>query len=57
MENQETVISSLNEGVLTIALNRPRANAFNLEMILAAQKAFREARRHPQARVVLLIGN
>ena len=57
MENQETVISSLNEGVLTIALNRPRANAFNLEMILAAQKAFREASRHPQARVVLLIGN
>ncbi len=57
MENPETVASSLNNGVLTIALNRPRANAFNLEMILAAQKAFRDAARDTQTRVVVLIGN
>ncbi len=57
MENQETVTSSLSQGVLIITLNRPRANAFNLAMIAAAQQAFHEAARDPQVRTVLLIGN
>ncbi len=57
METTDSLLSTLNQGVLTLTLNRPRANAFNLAMIMAAQKAFREAARDPQVRVVLLTGS
>lgn len=50
------VLTHLDQGVLTITLNRPPANALNLEMIQATQKAFREAARDPQVRAVLLTG-
>lgn len=57
MDTQETVFTSINNHVMTITLNRPKANAFSLAMIAATQKAFREAGRDPQVRVVLLTGS
>ncbi len=50
------VLTELNGGVLTIALNRPKVNAFNFEMIEAAQAAFKQAERDPQVRCVLFTG-
>lgn len=55
-DSQATVQTDLTEGVLTITFHRPRANAFNLEMIGAARQAFREAERNREVRSVLLIG-
>jgi 2-(1,2-epoxy-1,2-dihydrophenyl)acetyl-CoA isomerase len=52
----EYVLTSLNESVLTITLNRPKVNAFNLEMIEATQAAFKLAAGDPQVRCVLLTG-
>lgn len=46
----------LNHGVLTLAINRPPANAFNLALIGDLQQAFRQAARDPQTRVVILTG-
>ncbi len=43
--------------MLTITLNRPKANAFNLEMAEAAQAALRQAERDEQVRCVLLTGS
>lgn len=58
METQETVLTQVQEHVMTITLNRPeKANAFNLTMIAATQKAFREAARDTQVRAVLLTGS
>lgn len=51
-----TVLSELNEGVLTITLNRPKVNAFNEEMIAATQEAFKRARREEAVRCVVLTG-
>ena len=51
------VLTELKEHVLTITLNRPKVNAFNLEMIEAAQAAFKQAGRDSQVRCVLLSGS
>lgn len=56
MDNPETVFTSVQDHVMTIVLNRPKANAFSLSMIAATQKAFREAARDSQVRAVLLTG-
>lgn len=57
MSDQDLVITDLSDGgVLTITLNRPKANAFNREMIEATQAAFKQAARDSQVRVVLLTG-
>ena len=56
MSDPDLVQTELKNGVLKITLNRPKANAFNFEMIEAAQKAFREAEREAQVRCVLLTG-
>jgi 2-(1,2-epoxy-1,2-dihydrophenyl)acetyl-CoA isomerase len=53
----ECLLTDLQHGVLTITLNRPKVNAFNNEMIQAAQAAFKTAVRDPQVRVVLLTGS
>jgi 2-(1,2-epoxy-1,2-dihydrophenyl)acetyl-CoA isomerase len=37
-----------------VTLNRPKVNAFNLEMITALQQALKTAQRDPQVRCVLL---
>jgi 2-(1,2-epoxy-1,2-dihydrophenyl)acetyl-CoA isomerase len=51
------VLTELTEHVLTITLNHPKVNAFNLEMIEAAQAAFKQAGRDSQVRCVLLSGS
>jgi 2-(1,2-epoxy-1,2-dihydrophenyl)acetyl-CoA isomerase len=57
MAGSDTVLSELSEGVLCLTLNRPKANAFNLEMIAALNEAFRLAARDSQVRCILLTGN
>ncbi|MFO7584506.1 MAG: enoyl-CoA hydratase/isomerase family protein, partial [Anaerolineales bacterium] len=48
--------SDLNNGVLTLTIDRPKANAFNLELIGALQKAFKQAARDAKTRVIVLTG-
>jgi 2-(1,2-epoxy-1,2-dihydrophenyl)acetyl-CoA isomerase len=51
------ILSDLQEGVLTLTLNRPeKANAFNLEMVGALQQAFERAASEEQVRCVVLTG-
>ena len=51
------ILTTFDRGVLTITLNRPKANAFNLEMAEAAQAALRQAERDDHVRCVLLTGS
>lgn len=48
--------SDLTNGVLLLTIDRPPANAFNLELIRELQKAFRQAAGDAQTRVILLTG-
>ena len=48
--------SDLLNGVLTLTVDRPKANAFNLDLIRELQKAFKEAARDSQTRVIILTG-
>ena len=57
MSASEILLTELNQSVLTITLNRPKVNAFNFEMIAAAQAAFKAAASDPQTRCVLLTGS
>ena len=57
MPDTDTVLKETTQGVMTITLNRPKANAFNLEMVAQLQIAFKEAARNEQVRCVLLTGN
>ncbi len=57
MPETETVLKESSQGVMTITLNRPKANAFNLEMIANLQAAFMEAARDEGVRCVLLTGS
>lgn len=57
MTSEPVVLSQLENGVLTLTLNRPKANAFNFEMIAALQNAFKQAARDSQTRCVLLKGS
>lgn len=57
MASSDTILSSLDGGVLHLTLNRPKANAFNLEMINALQAALRKAAQDPQVRCILLTGS
>jgi len=51
------VLTELKDHVLAITLNRPKVNAFNLEMVDATLAAFKQAGRDPQVRCVLLSGS
>lgn len=51
-----TILSDLNNGVLLLTIDRPTANAFNLELIGELQSAFKQAAKDSQTRVVLLTG-
>lgn len=52
-----TLLSALQNSVLTLTLNRPeRANAFNAELIGELQKSLRGAARDPAVRAVVLTG-
>ncbi len=48
--------TELHQGVLRLTIDRPKANAFNLALILELQTAFRQALRDSQTRVVILTG-
>ena len=52
----ETVHTELKDGVFMITLDRPRANALNLEMVKLLQRGFKDAAQNPGTRVVLLRG-
>ena len=51
-----TLRSDLNNGVLLLTIDRPKANAFNLELIGELQNAFKQAAKDSQTRVVILTG-
>ena len=57
METNAVLITELQDGVLSLTLNRPKVNAFNFELIEAAQAAIKQAERDPQVRCVLLTGS
>jgi 2-(1,2-epoxy-1,2-dihydrophenyl)acetyl-CoA isomerase len=48
--------TELQNNVLTLTIDRPKANAFNLELIKELQNAFKQAAHEPQARVIVLTG-
>ena len=50
----EIILTDLKDGVLTVTLNRPKANAFTTDMAQALTKVFRDAGRNDAVRVVLL---
>lgn len=52
----DTILTSLDGGVLTITLNRPKANAFDTPMAQALTRIFRDAGRDDAVRVVVLTG-
>ncbi len=52
----ETVHTELTNGIFTITLDRPKANALDLETVKALQKAFKSAAMEKLTRVVLLTG-
>src|SRR3989304_8995838 len=56
MAISEFVRIDLNENVLSITLDHPKANAFNDEMIAALQAAFKQAARDDQVRCIILTG-
>ncbi|MDX9993198.1 MAG: enoyl-CoA hydratase-related protein [Anaerolineales bacterium] len=48
--------SVLTDAVLTLTIDRPKANAFNLALIAELQSAFKQADRDSQTRVIVLTG-
>jgi 2-(1,2-epoxy-1,2-dihydrophenyl)acetyl-CoA isomerase len=56
MTDENPIQSELNDGVLTLTLNRPKANAFNTAMNKALQAALKDAGRRDDVRVVVLTG-
>lgn len=58
MTNPESlVLTEIQNGVMTISLNRPKVNAFNFEMIQGVKDAFKAAERDTQVRCVVLTGS
>lgn len=56
MAAYDNILTNIEMGVLSIHLNRPKANAFNLEMIDELMSALKQAARDPEIRCVLLSG-
>jgi len=48
--------SDLNNHVLLLTIDRPKANAFNLELIGELQNAFKQAAKDSQTRAIILTG-
>lgn len=57
MSESDCILTELNQGVLKVVLNRPKANAFNEEMIGSLQNVLKQAGRDSQIRCVLLTGS
>ena len=53
----DVLLTDLTNGVFTITLNRPKANAFNDELIDATKQAFKKAKNDAAIRCVLLNAN
>lgn len=56
MSPSDTIMVDIQHGVMALTLNRPKANAFNFEMIETLQTALKQAGRDPGVRCVLLTG-
>ncbi len=56
MSDENILLSELQDGVLTLTLNRPKANAFNFALIKALRGALKQAARDDAVRVVVLTG-
>ncbi|MGH2581767.1 MAG: enoyl-CoA hydratase/isomerase family protein [Anaerolineales bacterium] len=54
---EEMIRRELKEGVFALTLDRPKANAFNSEMVAEFQSLLKEAKRDANIRVVLLKAN
>ena len=54
---EEMILREVKEGVLSLTLNRPKANTFNSEMVASLQNAFKGAKREAAVRCVLLKAN
>ena len=52
--SESSILTEQDAGILTITLNRPKVNAFNLEMIEALQQALKKAQREVSIRGVVL---
>jgi len=48
--------SDANDGILTLTIDRPKANAFDLALVGELQSAFKQAARDISTRVILLTG-
>ena len=55
--SEEIILTDLNDGVFTITLNRPKANAFDTALIKACTAAFKQAAKDKAVRSVLLTGS
>ena len=51
------LLTELKDGVLTLTLNRPKANAFNDELIAALKDGLKQAKQDAAVRCVLLTAN
>jgi 2-(1,2-epoxy-1,2-dihydrophenyl)acetyl-CoA isomerase len=54
---EEILLRETKNGILTLTLNRPKANAFNNELIAALQQSLKDAARDASVRCVLLRAN
>lgn len=48
--------TELSDGILTLTIDRPKANAFDLALVGELQSAFKQAAREAQTRVIILTG-
>lgn len=51
---EDMLLTEIKDGVLHLILNRPKANAFNDQLIAALQAALKDAKRNKDIRAVLL---
>jgi len=56
MSDTDTIITSLQDNVFTIEINRPKVNALNLDLMERLLSAFKQAELDEQVRCVLLTG-
>lgn len=57
MSETEILLSELKDHVLTLTLNRPKANAFNFELIAALAHALKKANINSTVRCIVLTGS
>ncbi len=57
MSDYETLLTEQADGVLTVTLNRPKANAFNTQMVDELLAAVRGASREASVRCLILTGS